>query len=240
MQSPRAVAQGRHGRKGPCGVTSAEHTQTPGTRLEGMCPSHLCLGQLRAAGTARERASFVVVSVLKRLYSRLLVLDLPSSSVMSHCCISQTKPTGGWNSGSWWPRTRTGGVRGQPLHAPRRQLLPRGDSHWSLSPPLSSARCAPRHPSVLCFSGETHTIRGVFSWPKFTMANGKSDTGLRRTSDAGSPHRLGQLSHAPWRGRPCQPVHLYMTTAAIGGKNEFCIFKHSVSRSPMVGDPRLS
>lgn len=83
-------------------------------------------------------------------------------------------------------------------------------------------------------------LRTPQGWPKFTMANGKSDTGLRRTSDAGSPHRLGQLSHAPWRGRPCQPVHLYMMTAAIGRKNEFCIFKHSVSRSPMVGDPRLS
>lgn len=78
-------------------MTSA-HTPTPGARLERVCPSHLGLGQLRAAGTVRESASFVsfvVVSVLKRLYSRLLVLDLPSSSVMS-CCLHLTDQTNRW------------------------------------------------------------------------------------------------------------------------------------------------
>lgn len=45
-------------------------------------------------------------------------------------------------------------------------VIPTSLSHH----PLSSARCAPRHPCVLCFSGETHTIRGVFRAPEAVTA----------------------------------------------------------------------
>ena len=77
-------------------------------------------------------------------------------------CISQTKPTGGRNSGSGWPRTGTGGVHGQPLHAPRRQLSPRGDSHGVSQPPFLLPDAPLVTPASSAFL-EKHTLSAVCS-----------------------------------------------------------------------------